>query len=289
MEWRASDRLNADVRDGPPPESILTGPLDLPDFVQPPLNEVVLGVQFDPPAGYQQIRAGEVWALFKKDFPKVNELPALPPSFETFGPTHGMPIHFGMLTGSPHNRFWFMSENENEIVQFQNDRLLHNWRKRGVENQTYPRFEKIIRNFESELELFYNYIQCLHPQNLIIRQCEISYINIIEYDPKATTPSDWLSYVNFPAAQPDDFVFTFRRTIFSRDNRPRGRLICETGMSSSPEGGSAIRLTLIVRGLPETPDIKSALEFFSQGREMIVRTFAEITTDSAHQIWKRTQ
>src|SRR4051794_13517866 len=80
--------------------AIVTRPETLPDFCTPPLNEVVVGVQFTPARGYQQIRAGEVWALFRSIFPKVEEFPALPPMFETFGLPQAQHINFGIVSGA---------------------------------------------------------------------------------------------------------------------------------------------------------------------------------------------
>lgn len=67
----------------------LPRPDHLPDFRTPPLNEVVVGVQFAPARGYQQILAGEVWELYRAQFPTVEEMPPIPPAFETFGLSAG--------------------------------------------------------------------------------------------------------------------------------------------------------------------------------------------------------
>src|SRR4051794_5656712 len=104
-------------------------PTHLPDFRKPPLNEVVLGIQFNPVPGYSQIYAGEVWGLFRARFPQVQEMPALPPNFETFGIPQGPQIGFNVLAGASHDRFWFLSPAGEQLIQFQMDRLLHNWRK----------------------------------------------------------------------------------------------------------------------------------------------------------------
>ena len=64
-------------------------PDHLPDFRKPPLNEVVLGVQFNEPAGYRLIRAFEVWSLFREVYPEVHEQPPLAPIVETeLAPPH---------------------------------------------------------------------------------------------------------------------------------------------------------------------------------------------------------
>src|ERR1700733_6587763 len=130
----------------------MSRPKHLPDYNQPPINEVYLGIQFSKPNGYQQIYAGEVWSLFKKKFPLVEEHPPLPPVFETFGLPQKAQVNFGIITnGASHDRFWFVSENKEQLLQFQNDRFLHNWRKASDENSPYPHFEEIIKEFENEV------------------------------------------------------------------------------------------------------------------------------------------
>lgn len=262
-------------------------PPDLPEFGKPPLNEVVLGVQFDSPAGYQQIRAGEVWRLFSADFPQVQELPPLPPSFETFGPQAPL-FSFGPINGPMHNRFWFTSKTGDEIIQFQNDRLLHNWRKVGDQSNEYPRFDTIVAKFLKEASRLEEFFQSINPQTLRIRQCELSYVNHIrDASSEQLKISDWLNFLLFPASEPDDFAVSFRKTIRSDKGEPKGRLTCESATAVESSGRHFISLTLTARGVPEQPSMDSALEFLKRGRDVIVNTFAEITTDSAHKAWER--
>lgn len=268
----------------------LLRPEGLPDFKAPPLNEVVLGVQFAPPTGYQQIRAGEVWALFRDNYPIVQEQPPLAPSFETFGLPHQ---HFAIpqisfASGGTHDRFWFLSPDSAQLIQFQQDRLLHNWRKVGDGSNGYPRFESMIENFRSELHRFEEYASSLSPQRLSINQCEITYINHIVIDGReGKTYSNWLRFVNFEGNAPDDFRVGFRDVIRDKKGKPYGRFICEANSGMLPNGKEIIVLSLSVRGAPPGTNIDAALDFLSVGREVIVRKFAELTTEQAHLKWER--
>jgi uncharacterized protein (TIGR04255 family) len=266
-------------------------PQHLPDFGNPPLNEVILGIQFNSPPGYQQIMAGDVWSLFKSRFPKIQELPPLPPVFETFGQPRGAQINFGFVTGPQHNRFWFLTDDGVQLIQFQNDRFLHNWRKLAVLGNEYPRFEAIIADFQAETSQLESFFVDMGAGPLTINQCEISYINHI-YPPTGgrINPYDWLSIFNFGTLEIDDFSVTFRRRITNSDGKPIGRLICEGITNARPEDGQEfIQLSLTVRGVPNAPNLESALEFLVRGREIIVSQFADITTESAHRLWERKQ
>lgn len=262
-------------------------PDNLPDYKHPPLNEVVVGVQFTPPQGYQQIYAGEVRRLFRKQYPQVSEQPALPPSFETFGlPSRSGP-QIGFISGASHDRFWFLRPDGDELIQFQQDRLIHNWRKVGDGSNAYPRFESMIKKFSGELTKLQTYFNSLVAQSLEVNQCEVSYINHFQVVGETANPADWIRVVDFGSKLPDDFTFKFRETVRGKDGEPLGRLICEVGSGVKADSKRIIAMTLSVKGAPSEPNIDSALEFISAGRELIVNRFTELTTDMAHKIWER--
>jgi uncharacterized protein (TIGR04255 family) len=189
-----------------------------------------------------------------------------------------------------HARFWFLSPNGDELIQFQQDRLLHNWRKVGDQSNEYPRFERMVVKFETDLRLLEEYFSHLEPQKLEINQCEISYINHIMTPAAPINVKDWLTFLDFGAkGQPDDFGTSYRTTIRSADGKPRGRLITEAATGTDLAGRQIIALTLTSRGTPAGTDIQAALDLLKLGRELIVTTFASITTDSAHRQWERVQ
>lgn len=268
----------------------VTRPEHLPDFANPPLNEVVLGVQFAPSRTFQRIFSYEVWQLFKQTFPNVQEHPPLMPTFETFGLPTGPQFNFGF--GPEPSRFWFLSPNQDELIQFQNDKLLHNWRKIGDQTNEYPRFEKMIVAVETEMNALEGYFLSSSRQKLEINQCEISYINHIylEDGTHILTPSEILRFANFGERQPDDISISFRTTIYDDSQRPIGRITCEAQTAiNNLDQRQMISLTITARGAPKGTSIADALSFLKLGREMVVKTFAEVTTDLCHERWGRTQ
>ena len=263
-------------------------PQHLPDYSFPPLNEVAMGIQFAPPKGYQQILAGEVRDLFRLNYPKAKEVQPLPPSFETFG----QPQRFGgfelSMVSIVHNRYWFLSPNEDELIQFQSDRLLHNWRKVDGENNTYPRFENMIMKFEKELRVFEEYIVKLPQSTLDINQCELSYINHVHYtdvNGPGKSVDDWINILNFQMINTESFALKFSEQILDSIGKPCGRLICEIVSILNQKHEPVISLNITVRGEPETPNIAAALNFITKGRESIVLCFDKITSEFAHQQW----
>ncbi len=264
-------------------------PHNLPDFKNPPLNEVVLGVQFQPARKYTQIRAGEVWALFRSTFPNVEEHPAITPAFETFGPPMVRMFNLGVGVGAQHNRFWFLSERNDEVIQFQHDRFLHNWRKTGDQDNTYPRFESMAKNYVDELEGLEKYFNTLEAQSLNCNQAEISYVNHIPLLSERQAVSDWVQFLHFAERDPSDFYGSYRRIITGTKGTPVGRLIVEFRGPEIIGGKRMLILSLAARGAPADQTIRSAEEFLKLGRKMIVNEFAAITTDYAHKLWGRSQ
>lgn len=267
----------------------MTRPDHLPDFAEPPLNEVVLGVQFSPPKGYQQVHAGEVWKLFKAAYPIVQEHQPLEPAFETFGLPHHAQIggRLSFVTGAMHDRFWFLRNDGDELIQFQQDRLLHNWRKVGDQTNEYPRFERMAERFATELRQLEAYLANLSLQALVINQCEVTYLNHIEVAASPINLSAWFRGVSLAGVPADDVNIRFREVLLSDGQQPVGRLTYEITTGIKPDGKRIIVLNLTARGAPGGADIDSALRFIAMGRQLIVSRFAEITTEDAHKAWGR--
>jgi len=267
-------------------------PSDLPNYKAPPLYEVVLGVQFEPVAGYQQIYAGQVWELFKATFPNVEERQSLPPSFETFGANVASRPAIQLSTGASHDRFWFVSKDGDLLLQFQQDRFLQNWRRITSEAYDYPHFEKMLEHYEKNLKKLMRYFEDTFAVSVKINQCEISYVNRINFPPKASkTPREWINFVELPAGSKIDFKYDFkydfRKEISNKKGEPIGRLIVSAGSAMNEKREEILSYDLSVKGAPAKPDIESALEFLTAGRRLIVTTFTKTTSEKAHQAWER--
>jgi uncharacterized protein (TIGR04255 family) len=266
-------------------EVTLRRPDHLPEFANPPLEEVVLGVQFSQVVGYQQVYAKDIWELFQSNFPRVEEHEALSPTFETFGGARLQRLDFGLVTGATHDRFWFLTESGDQLIQFQHDKLLHNWRKVGDRENEYPRFETIISSFADELETLNAYFVSKFQTELEINQCEVSYINRFDAGPDFST-SEWFKFLNFEN-EPDDIAMNFRHVLTNAEGSPYGRLSADLRSALGKKGEPMLRFNLTVRGAPSQMDISAAINFLKQGRDTIVRNFTSMTTESAHTSWER--
>ena len=113
----------------------------LPDYDKQPVIEVVYGMQFSPLPELRTPLIGLFWQSIKADYPKFKEMPPLAPLIERFdqeAPTEQPMLEF--LQEAPLPRMFFLDDHENWVMQIQNDRFLHNW-KRVTDDDVYPRFD----------------------------------------------------------------------------------------------------------------------------------------------------
>lgn len=269
----------------------------LPDFLRPPLAEVVLGVQFEPLPGFKSLHSGLYWQRIRSQFPQVEERSPLQPVIERFGgkPPRDLKIQWEVHETPSPSRYWFLNEVGDQLIQLQPDRFLHNWRKRGVED-SYPRYESIRQVFQEELERFQVFLADEDLGEVKANQCELTYVNHITRDGVWSGHGQLdrvLTRVSGPAAgdflgEPEDGRLALRFVILDGDERPRGRLhvVTRSGFRSS-DGEPLTILELTARGQPLREGVEGVLAFLDLGREWIVRGFDSITTPAMHKLWGR--
>src|SRR5258707_9734421 len=94
----------------------------LPSYKNPPVDEVVCGFKFDPLSQLKVAHIGLLWERFRGEFPNVQHAAPI---------SNDGSILVDETTGIPLPRVWFISKADNELIQFQPDRLYYNWRHRG--------------------------------------------------------------------------------------------------------------------------------------------------------------
>ncbi|OSQ44941.1 TIGR04255 family protein [Marivita geojedonensis] len=264
-------------------------PDHLPDFTDPPLDEVVIGVQFAPIPGYASVHSMKVWDLFMEEFPTVQEFPVLEPQFETFGGVNaqaGPRIQVGALpVGS---RLWFLSDDGNHLIQFQPDRFITNWR-REPNTKPYPRFEGLSEAFASNIRKIAKHFESDFGYLVNINQAEVAYINIIPVD-SFSDAGQWFELWNGVSFEVEALNTSFNEVVKGADGKPFARLNHQIQSVLTADGKQrAFRLSLTFKGKPAGSDIESAMAFFAAGRDAIVTRFAEITTSVAQRKWGKVE
>jgi uncharacterized protein (TIGR04255 family) len=255
---------------------------ELPEYENPPVQEVVLGLQFQTPENFSPLFAAFVWDKFRADFPRVEEQAALLPRFETFGGgSSGKGRQLELHVGSVPIRYWFISASGHELVQFQPDQFYLNWRRLDG-GQNYPHYSTLKEKLERYFSLSESELKKQGCGPISINQCEVTYINHLELD--GDDLNKCFKDFRFPEAS-ESFRYGFNEIIMNGDS-PVGRLKVDLTKVTT-DARPAMRLTLTIRGAPESDDLGSALSFCDSAHQRIVEQFTELTTEYAHNKWER--
>ncbi len=267
---------------------MMTRPSDLPDFGSPPLNEVAISVQFDKLDQFRIVHAGPLWDRFRNEGDKVEYLPPIQPVFETFGVQRPglQQIQLQFADGPELPRMWFVRQNASDLIQFQTDRFVHNWRKAGT-GIDYPRYEKIRASFIDELQILETFVSDNELGAIRPNQCELTYVNVI----KPTNGENVLTFAP-PSSVVDvgdleDCSVTLRYQMIGRDGMQIGRVVAQTMPLFDVNGERALQLSITGRGPPAEPTINSVMDFMDAARMAVVKTFARVTSIDMHKIWGR--
>ena len=117
-------------------------------YKNPPIDEIVCSVLFDSIEGLRAGHLGFLWQKFRNEFPVIDDQNLIGPVSEEDLNNRGTP---------PLPRVWFVHEYENELIQVQFNRFIHNWRKRRP-NDEYPGYKTVIGNFERYLSCFQDFL-----------------------------------------------------------------------------------------------------------------------------------
>lgn len=272
----------------------------LPRFKKPPVSEVALGVQFS--AILNPVHFGLYYQEVKSRFPKVQVQPPIPPQFEVFGTRGpGLPLALpafaggALVAGFIAPRMWFMSEDDNWLIQLQSDRLLFNWRG-GIQGAPYPHFDAVQAEFTNVLDKLEALVQA-EKMSIAVNQCEVVYNNPILTSSTGIALSDpqkifrvWSADVG-PEWQEalDDLSLIARYLLKDAAGNPFGRLTAALASGAAADELTVFQLQLTARGFPQGAGREGITAFHNQGHRAIVRCFAAITTPEMHKLWERYQ
>lgn len=256
---------------------------DLPSFERPPLIEVVSGVLFDPVTSLTGPLLGQFWRERLAGFGrKPTEMPPLPAQLELLQSNFPPASQF-VADPPPGPRYWFVSDDDDRVVQVQKDRFLCNWRKTEARH-AYPRFDAVYGFFDEQLSAFAEFLEKEVDAELVARQYELTYVNHVP-DGAAQTVGDVLPDLVWRQAgarwlgAPEHLEagWTFRMP----KDLGRLRVRAQTGLLSRGNQPVLI-LELTARGFGE-----DQRAWFENAHEWIVRGFSDVISDAKAQTWGR--
>jgi len=232
---------------------------------------------------------GLFWHQLKSAFPSAQDAMPLLPVIESPQGTisqGGDALEIQILPDS--RRLMLTDAKRQHLIQIQNNRFHHNWRKQG-ESDTYPRFHEVLSGFLGRWGEFESFLRDEELPNPHIVQCEMTYVNHImagtvwskELGIDALFP--WLG----PRMRLKDDMPEIECALHFPMSESRGRLhaTVKTGRRVSDKLPVVV-LDLTVRGALESGQDHSALgEWFAVARECIIDAFVKLTGPKAHAAW----
>ena len=283
----------------PPPRP---RPTNLPDYSDPPVDEVVIGISFMSVSGFSTNHVAKYRDLVKAEFPGLQYQPRLITPLESLTqegssapPSFG---HLGFFTqpfAQPSQRTWLVNADDQRVIQIQDDAFLTNWRRRDL--KPYPHFEPLLGEFWERFSLFRDQVVNDTVIRLQAQQLEVTYINWVPFD---TAPlSSWFGPAESSRLAVDgtgilpEHVTWNASYLVRRNDVAVARMHCRqiealrTG-PGAPHLGVQLDLTCRAPLAPgATDDEINDLAF--EARNTIVWGFTSLTTEEGHRNWGRTK
>lgn len=253
----------------------------LPDFDNPPVIETVLGIQFTPLQSFSVPHYGLYWQKIKNRYTRFELHPPIATSIKDVM----------NLVPSQNFRCWFIDESQNNLIQVQQDRFVLNWRKvRG--DETYPHYEIIRPQFEQEWIRFCEMLaaEAIAPPE--VNQCEVTYVNHIEFDNDLKSCSDVSRLIaSWSGANSGAFLPKADKVILNTSyamHEKKGRLrISMQPVLRARDGMELLQLDVSATGRPTSSKTVDILDWLDLGREWVVKGFTDFTTTEMHSKWRR--
>jgi uncharacterized protein (TIGR04255 family) len=268
-----------------------------PTFSNPPLVETAISLQFDPIEGFCNAHLGLFWeqAGLAKDFVRLNDAPLIEQQLERFGSEQSFFPPGPWLrvnAGGGSARLQATTRSEERVIQIQNGRLVHNWRRIGTGG--YPRFAANLPEFMGVVELLSAFVKKGFGNPIPWNQWEVVYVNMIEQEGLWASPSDWPSVLpaifgDAGSAGPGPLDSASGSWRFELPDR-QGRLHLEVQhLRGGPQASANQRMLLQltargpVKGQGAT-DLEAGLNL---GHDSVVQTFVRVSSEKAQTQWGR--
>lgn len=254
---------------------------NLPNYKNPPVNEVVCGLSFSKIKKFKSHHIGLFWQKIKDEFPIVEHAMRL----------EVKPSDIDLKEYLP--RVWFVKNEQNRLIQLQDDRFYFNWR-RIQEDEAYPRYETIIEDFKKYLLVFEKFLEEENLGRVYPERCELTYINHISKGEGWETVSDVISIFRDLCWNTEDRFLPppvnvgGKVTFQLPDNKGRLELILQQAIRKTDKRPMFV-LQNIATGLGEDKNMGAVWEWFNVAHEWIVYGFTDLTNKSIQKgVWQKT-
>lgn len=259
----------------------------LPEYDKPPVVEVVCGVKFETLEPFSLPHFGLLWQQFRAEYPEFKQVAPLVIPVEGEG---GSEVEFAV---PPLPRLWFISADQNALIQVQRDYFLHNWKK-VRDTDDYPRYSAVLQMFKQRLATFEAFLveQALPAINPL--QYEMTYVNHLARGEGWNNPRDlggvfpelsWRNVSGRFLAEPEGVHY---RTSFQLPHKA-GRLhVAIRSAQRLSDQQPIVAFELTARGIGQDRSREAMWQWLDMAREWIVRAFADLTSEHVQKdLWRR--
>lgn len=256
-----------------------------PHYRRPPVLEVACGVQFSGAEGWGTPHFGRFWREIEREYSQFEDQPPLAPlRLESVALPEPQ-----FLTMPPLRRVFYIQPPGNFLIQLQQNRLLHNWRKTD-EKDEYPRYEKAYERFVSAWSQFEAFLARVSLPPAQAEIFELTYINHITRN-GAQFPRDVWDFLAFYERTPKAITAKESSAIVMHFSWPlpaeMGTLTLDLKHGVRPnDERDVLVIELNARGKARE-EAGFMNEWFDVGHHAIVNTFDNFTTDEAHALWEK--
>ena len=241
-------------------------------FENSPLQEVVIGVQFNPIVDSNSI-ISEFYQIKKGKFPRLIEDSPIPHIIEKFDSQNIVTFQNGY-----YSRKHFVEQSEHKLIQIQSDKLLFNLRILDKKND-YPFFDNIRIEFLNHLNDLDNIYSIINN----IDQLEITYLNhipIVEFNEDNYDLSK--IFINY---FPSNTVKNFNCTYIIPIQKINGNLTLklQDGLNRATQN-KVVVLELTIRG--NKTEKQSMDDWFNESHNILFDFFLNSISESAKKLWK---
>jgi uncharacterized protein (TIGR04255 family) len=265
-------------------------PEDLPDYRNPPIDEVAIAVQFAPIEGLYDEHARRFWQTMREEYPLLENRPRLEGPIEPVDPHATFSIDVSALGAQlPQGRIWLISASDDLLIQVQNTRFIQNWRHRETK---YQRFEFVKDLFWNNFRKFRQFLDSENVQQPVVQQVEISYINWISGIPmyQFLLPAGSSEiHARDSIVWPEEEIWNARYLIGGEPGTvERLYAQCAPAARSLPRNERGFQFALVFRSAhPDGINDDEASSLMDSGRVTVVQAFTDLTTPSAQETWER--
>jgi uncharacterized protein (TIGR04255 family) len=251
------------------------------EYKNPPLNEVVFGITFNPLVKMKAAYIGLFWETIKKEFPKCEQAAIIGPIDEIVEPETGLPLP----------RTWFINNADDHLLQIQKNKFFLNWRKR---EKIYPHFDEISKIFFSQYKNLSDFLLSNDLGLIENKNYELTYINHI---PKG---EGWEDIENIDDLFPD-LNWNYNKTRFLHNpetiiwqsvfNLPdgKGKLIIKIQPAKrKTDMHPLIILEITARGIGDEKTEKGLHDWFNIAHDWILSAFEDVTSGPVqNDVWRK--